>query len=293
MISDLIKLLRLRQWTKNFFIFIPLFFSGQLLNIYLLLNNLIAFVSFCFIASSIYCLNDIIDINADRKHPIKKNRPIASNKISIRQGYAIMIICLLVGILFPIIIINENHIKVLSVFSIYILLNIAYCLYLKKIALIDVMIVSLGFVFRILVGGYSANIQLSNWLIIMTFLLALFLALAKRRDDVIIFEKTNVTLRKNIDKYNVSFLNQAITIVATIIVVSYIMYTISEKVMHRFNSEYLYVTSIFVLLGILRYMQLTIVEELSGSPTEILFKDRIIQSSILGWVLLYSYIIYF
>lgn len=292
MINDLIILLRPKQWIKNLFIFLPLFFSGHFFNLNLLSNCVIVFISFCFVSSGIYCLNDIIDISSDKIHPTKKFRPIASDKIPIKNGYILMLSCFLIGFLFVIIFINFNVINILKIITLYICLSIAYCLFLKKISIIDVMVLSLGFVLRILIGGFSTNIALSNWIIIMTFLLALFLAIAKRRDDVIIFQETKLSVRKNINNYNISFLNQIITIIATIIFVSYIMYSISEEVINRFHTKYLYVTSIFVLLGIIRYMQVTLVYESSGNPTEILLKDKVIQLSILGWILLYSYIIY-
>ena len=175
----------------------------------------------------------------------------------------------------------------------YILLNIAYCVRLKQIALVDVFVIATGFVLRVFAGGFATGIYLSHWIILMTFLLALFLAFAKRRDDVVIYEDTGVIARKNVNRYNLDFMNQAITIVASITMVCYILYTVSPEVIERFDSPYVYITSIFVLAGIIRYLQLTIVDVKSGSPTKILMKDLFIQLCIVGWVCVFITIIYF
>jgi magnesium-transporting ATPase (P-type) len=142
------------------------------------------------------------------------------------------------------------------------------------------------------VGGAATGINLSEWIIIMTFLLALFLAFAKRRDDVILYENTGVSHRKNTNRYNLEFMNQVITVLATIIIIAYIMYTLSPEVIGRLKSKHIYFTAIFVLMGIIRYLQVTIVDLKSGSPTKILLRDRFIQCCIIGWVGLFIIIIY-
>jgi 4-hydroxybenzoate polyprenyltransferase len=156
-----------------------------------------------------------------------------------------------------------------------------------------VFIIALGFVLRILMGGVATGIYISHWIILMTFLLALFLAFAKRRDDVAIYETSGVKARKNIDRYNLDFMNQAITVVASVTMVCYIMYTVSEDVVARMGSHYVYVTAIFVLAGIIRYLQVTIVDVKSGSPTRVLMKDRFVQACVAGWLLTFAIILYF
>jgi len=291
-ILEIFKLLRPSQWLKNFFIFLPLFFDKQLVNLNSLINCLIAFFAFCFIASSIYCFNDIIDVENDRKHPYKKLRPIASNSISIFSGYIIMLISFVIGILFSILLNHEIFFKVLSILILYYFINILYCLFLKNYAIVDVFIIAFGFILRILVGGFSASIRLSQWIILMTFLLALFLAFAKRRNDVYLFNQTGINLRNHTSNYNVSFLDHTLSIVASITMVCYIMYTVSDDVCKRLNTNYLYFTSIFVLAGIIRYLQITLVENKSGSPTSILLTDRFIQLCILFWIASFIIIIY-
>lgn len=171
-------------------------------------------------------------------------------------------------------------------------MNIAYCVRLKQIAIVDVFIISVGFVLRIAVGGLSTGIFLSHWIVLMTFLLALFLAFAKRRDDVALYEKTGEVMRKNIVRYNLSFINQVMGIVGGMTIVCYLMWSVSPEIVERLGSSYLYVTSIFVLAGIIRYLQITIVDGRSGSPTAILYRDRFIHACLIGWGLSFIIIIY-
>lgn len=287
---NILILLRPHQWLKNLFIFLPLFFDRHLLDWSYLYPTLIAFVAYNFAASAIYCFNDIWDMAADKLHPMKCNRPIASGEISIRNGYIVMAFCLLIS--FLILNICGQRFYLFAIVGFYLVMNIAYCIFLKRIALVDIFIIALGFVLRILVGGAVTEIHLSHWIVLMTFLLALFLAFAKRRDDVVIYEDTGVQARKNINRYNLSFMNQSISIIASITMVCYIMYTVSEEVVSRVHSSYLYLTSVFVLLGLLRYLQLTVVDIKSGSPTRALMQDKFIQICVLFWIVSFFIILY-
>jgi 4-hydroxybenzoate polyprenyltransferase len=291
-ITSIIKLLRPEQWTKNFFIFLPAFFNGQLLDVSVLPACIVAFTAFSFAASSIYCFNDIFDVEADKLHPQKCKRPVASGIVSKKTAYAIMATCFLLSMSI-IFFFNENtdYTLIITV-SFYYIMNIAYCVKLKRYPIIDVVIISIGFVLRVKVGGETTGIWLSEWIIIMTFLLALFLAFAKRRDDVILYLNTGVSLRRNTTRYNLEFMNQIITVIATIIIIAYIMYTLSPTVIERFHSKYIYFTAIFVLMGIIRYLQVTIVDLKSSNPAKILLHDRFIQCCIIGWIGLFFGIIY-
>lgn len=290
--KDLLLLLRPHQWIKNCFVFLPLFFNGDLNNWDLFIDALVAFVAFCLVASSIYCFNDIYDVEADRKHPKKRTRPIASGKVSVFQAYCLMGV-LFVGSLFAVCLgLPNSSLEAMSILVLYFLMNIAYCIRLKNIALLDVFVIAVGFVLRVLIGGMACKIMLSHWIILMTFLLALFLAFAKRRDDVVLYQETGVLPRKNVNKYNLDFMNQAITVISAVTMVAYVMYTVSDEVMERFRSRYVYLTTVFVLAGILRYMQITIVDVKSGSPTKVLMKDHFIQLCILGWILVFLILIY-
>ncbi len=290
-IKDLIKIIRPHQWIKNVFVLVPLFFGGSLTNKTDILAAAIAFFAFSFIASSIYCLNDIVDVEDDRKHPKKCHRPIASGKVSVAQGYAIMV--LMIALSFGCVsLLGEFAAGSAVVIGIYLLLNIAYCLWLKRLAIVDVFVIAFGFVLRLLIGGIATDISLSNWIVLMTFLLTLFLSLAKRRDDVVLMNETGHAPRMNTIRYNLSFINQAITITATVTIVCYIMYTVSPEVEQRVGTKYLYLTTVFVLLGILRYLQLTLVDNKTGDPTRALLQDRFLQAVLTLWILAFLIIIY-
>jgi len=288
----ILKLLRPEQWSKNFFIFLPLFFNGQLLNFNLLLQCVVAFFAFSFSASSIYCFNDIYDVETDRHHPKKCKRPIASGKISVITAYVVMTVCFAVSIIVLFLFGSAEKFSLMGLIAFYYVMNIAYCVKLKRYAIVDVIVISIGFVLRILVGGTATGIWLSEWIIIMTFLLALFLAFAKRRDDVVLYQNTDVSPRKNTNHYNLDFMNQVMTVVSTVTIIAYIMYTLSPDVIERFHSRNIYITAVFVLVGIIRYLQITIVDLNSGNPTTILLKDRFIQICLAGWLLTFLYLIY-
>ena len=293
-ILNILRLMRIEQWTKNAFVFLPLFFDRHLLEWSYWQPSLIAFFAFSFAASGIYCFNDIYDVEADRLHPKKCKRPIASGTISIAQGYVITALCWLLsaGLLLTDIFALGNQTWLWVIILSYVVMNLAYSTKLKQIPILDVFIIAIGFVLRVFAGGANAHIYISHWIVLMTFLLALFLAFAKRRDDVVEWEATGTSRRKGINKYNTAFMNQAMTIVATLTMVCYIMYTISDSVMERIGNQYLYITSVFVLAGIIRYLQIAIVDVKSGSPTKILLKDRFIQLCIAGWLIAFAIILY-
>lgn len=288
-INSILKLMRPHQYVKNLFIFLPLFFVGQITSPELFTNALIAFIAFSISASAVYILNDYLDIEDDRKHPTKKDRPLASGLISKKEAFILIVLFSSIGLT----IMAIQSIQALIVLLLYIVLNIGYSFYLKHIAIIDIAIISVGFVFRIFIGAIVTETPLSKWIVIMTFLLSLFLALAKRRDDVIHFMNTGKKMRKVIDGYNLQLIDGAMMIMASVVIVSYILYTTSLEVIKRINSEYLYLTSFFVILGVLRYMQISFVENNSGSPTKILLKDKFMIINILAWVFSFIYLIYF
>lgn len=293
--KDIIKLLRPYQWLKNLFVFAPVFFNGSVLDIDYLLPSFMVFSSFCMAASSIYCFNDIYDAETDRMHPIKRNRPIASGAVSKNMGYCLMIICLVLSIIMIFSFCwhsDSARIIIFTLILFYVLLNIAYCVWLKHKVIVDVFIIAMGFVIRIYAGGAATGIELTNWLVLMTFLLALFLAFAKRRDDVAMYETTGKVVRDNITRYTLDYMNQVIGIIASVTMVCYIMYTVSPEVTDRFHSSKIYLTSVFVLAGIVRYLQVTMVDVKSGSPTKVLLHDKFIQTCVFCWILSFVLIIY-
>ena len=286
--KNFIKLIRPKHYFKNLFILLPLFFSGQINNTELLLKGLVAFIAFSLVASSIYIFNDYKDIYNDRKHPIKKFRPLASGSIKKNTALNLMIIFLISGS----ILMYFLSFKSFIVLTLYILLNFAYSLKLKQITLLDVTIIASGFVLRIFTGSFAYGVTLTIWIVIMTFLIALFLALAKRRDDVLILNKSGKKTRKSIDGYNLKLIDGIMIMMSAVVIVAYIQITITEDFMLKFESENLYLTGLFVIFGIMRYLQITIVEEKSGSPTEIIYTDKILQISIILWMLMFCWFIY-
>ena len=258
--KNLIYLIRPHHYIKNIFILLPLFFSGQFTNTDQLLNGLIAFAAFSLSASAIYIFNDYKDINYDRKHPKKRNRPLASGLIKKDTAIFLMITLLIIGFL----LMGSVNKDSLIVLTIYVLLNILYSLKLKRIALLDITIIAIGFVLRLFAGSFSYNVTLEISIVIMTFLLALFLALAKRRDDVLIFNKSGTKTRKSMDGYNLQLIDGNILVMSAIIIVAYLQYTTTFEIIEKFDNENLYLTSLFVIFGIMRYLQITFVERKSA-----------------------------
>ena len=291
MIKSALKLIRPKQWLKNVFVMMPMFFGGSLMNTQAIYAAVVTFFAYSFIASSVYCFNDIIDVEYDRRHPVKCHRPIASGAITLSQAYGLMALMFFLSMA-TLLLLRVNMWVVGGIIPFYYVLNLSYCAWLKQHAIVDVCVVAFGFVLRLLAGGEATEVTLSKWLVLMTFLLTLFLSFAKRRDDVIRMEETGEAPRKNTIRYNLTFINQAITITASVTLVCYIMYTVSPEVTARAHTEYLYLTTIFVLLGLLRYIQLTVVDKRSGDPTKIMLRDRFTQVVVLLFALSFFLIIY-
>lgn len=289
-LKGLLQLLRPEQWLKNAFVFIPLFFDAKLFDLAYVNQAAIIFLAFSFAASAIYCLNDIQDIERDRLHPRKRFRPIASGVISTSAAYATMSFCVLASLLLACIG-TDTYSSALIILT-YLLLNVAYCFKLKHYAIVDVFIIATGFVLRIFAGGACCNIHLTPWIVLMVFLLALFLAFAKRRDDVLIYEHTGTLARSGIDRYNLPFMNQIIGLIATITIVCYILYTVNPDVVARFDSEYVYLTAVWVIAAMIKYLQITMVDLKSGSPTKVLLTNRFVQACIVGWGIHFLILIY-
>ena len=290
--KNLVFLLRPEQWVKNLFVVFPVFFNGQLLNISALSSCATAFIAFSLAASSVYCFNDLCDVNADKRHPEKKQRPFASGAVSATTVSVVMASCFVLSMLLLGVFGGKTRYFLMLLTTLYCLMNIAYSLWLKQYAIIDTIIIAVGFVLRVVIGGTATGIWLSEWIIVMTFLLSLFLAFAKRRDDVVVFENTGVSPREKTDSYNLDFINQTMTVLATVTIVAYLIYTLSPDVMARFHCRYLYLTTVFVLAGIIRYLQIAIVDLNSGNPTKVLWRDRFIQTCVLAWIISFLVLIY-
>jgi len=267
---------------------LPLFFAGKLFDHQLMQNVLLGVICFSFSASAVYILNDYKDIESDRGHPSKKNRPLASGKIS--PGVALLgaIILLAIGFTGAWFL----SLRFFVILGAYLLMNVAYTFKLKHIAVLDTTIIATGFVLRVMAGGAVTGIPISQWIVLMTFLLALLLGFAKRRDDVLIYMESGRKMRKSVDGYNLEFINLSMVMMAGVVIVAYMMYVLSDEVVDRWQTNNLYLTAFPVIMGVLRYLQLTFVKGKTGNPTKILLKDWVIQVVIASWVALFYLIIY-
>jgi len=280
MVKDLIRLLRPQQWLKNGVVLAGLIFAGEADVTDKVIIALEALVAFCFLSSAVYVLNDIIDSKHDRLHPLKKNRPIAAGEISIPVALVTGIILAAAGILTAISI-NQQF---LIIAGCYLLLNIIYTFVLKNVVILDVMSIASGFVLRAAAGAAAIDVDISGWLLITTFVLALFLGLGKRRHELIYLEKEAVGHRKILEKYSTYLLDQLIGVVTASTVITYLFYTLSPEVGAKLNTEYLFATVPFVIYGIFRYLYLVHKEEKGGSPTRLLFTDRPLLLDVLLWL---------
>ena len=297
-LQAILKLIRVKHWVKNLFLFIPSFFAGHLFHTRELMLVGIGALAFSFVSSGVYILNDYRDRNIDKLHPRKKLRPLASGEVKPSSAIVLMI-CLIISGLAIAAKLNTPFFFLLSG---YLALNFAYSFGLKNIPILDLFIVSLGFLIRVYSGGVIAGLPITHWLSLMILLLALFLILAKRRDDLVLMKNgkngkngkhaADTVIRKSSMKYNLVYINSCVTLLSAVMVVAYIMYTVSPEVTERFESKYLFATTIFVIAGIMRYLQIVFVEKNSGSPTRIFIRDRFILCTIAGWILTFYLLIY-
>lgn len=283
-----LRLLRPQHYLKNVLIFAPLFFAQQFLHVDLLLRVFVASIGYMFLMGAVYVYNDLSDVEEDRLHPTKRFRPLSSGEVPIWLALVTALFCVIAGL----IILGILNTGSLIVGMIYLMLNISYSLGLKHIAILDVAILATGFVLRLFVGAFVAGVALSNWIIVIVYLAALFLGLAKRKDDLQILEETGRVTRKSISGYNSQFVDIAITVIVSVTLVAYILYTVLPDNENKFADRNLYLTSIFVLLAALRYLQITYVHGKSASPVKILARDRFLQAVVLCWALAFAVIIY-
>lgn len=283
----ILQLIRIKQWIKNFFLFAPLVFSHHLFELGYISIALKAFVSFCFLSSVVYIINDIADLEQDKNHPTKKNRPLPSGKISIPNAIIISFI-FFVGM---IILAYDLNPKFKFALTVYFIINILYSFKLKQIVLLDIFFIAFGFMIRIIAGGWVINVYISSWLILTTLFLSLFLAVTKRRSELAVIEN-NLSTRKVLNDYSILFADQLATISAAGTVISYALYTVSERTREIFQTENLVFTTPFVVYGIFRYLYLVHKKNLGENPTQIIITDIPMIINILLWVFASIGIIY-
>jgi|TARA_B100001939_G_scaffold26645_1_gene21514 4-hydroxybenzoate polyprenyltransferase len=283
-----LKLIRANNWIKNLFILLPLFFSGELFNLTKLSNTILVIIGFSLVTSFVYIINDIFDINFDKNHQEKRFRPIASGRISIKKSVVIGSLLLFIG--FSVLLLCSWNAFLISI--IYVGLNLLYSAKLKHVSVIDFVIVAVGFVLRILIGGEVGDVELTQWMTIMVFLLCLFIAITKRRHDVYQYEFNEQVNRKVVTKYTVEFMDKLLSINSSTLLVAYLLFITSEDVLTRYPSKYLMLTFLFVLIGVFRYNQITSVDNKGSSPLKILFEDIFLQITLFLWLVTFFFIIY-
>jgi len=280
MVKNLFRLLRPQQWLKNGVVLAGLIFAGEAAAIDKVIIAVEALAAFCLLSSAVYILNDITDCKRDRLHPLKKNRPIAAGEISTATASVTGLILAGAGIAIAAMI----NLPFLIMAGCYLVLNILYTFILKNVVILDVMVIAGGFVLRAAGGAAAIDVEISGWLLITTFVLALFLGLGKRRHELIYLEKEAVAHRKILEKYSTYLLDQLIGVVTASTVITYLFYTLSPDVSAKLHTQYLYATIPFVIYGIFRYLYLVHKEEKGGSPTRLLFTDRPLLLDVVLWL---------
>ena len=280
MIWELLRALRPQQWIKNLFVFAPLIFSQNVLNRALVLRAGLAFLAFCLISSAVYLLNDLRDIEEDRQHPLKVQRPLASGRLKRSAAVAPLAIIAPAGFLVALLVNRSFVFIALGYFA----LQIAYTLWLKHVVILDVFVVAAGFLLRVVAGGFAIHVYLSSWLLICTTLLALFLAMGKRRHEIVLMEGRAASHRPILKEYNTYLLDQMISVVTASTLLAYCLYTISEETVAKFGTRNLIFTVPFVLYGIFRYLYLIHQKAEGGTPESLIIRDKPLLVAIALWI---------
>lgn len=284
-----IKLVRVPQWIKNFFVFVPLLFSRHIFDKTYLLSAFTAFLMFCLVSSIVYIFNDIVDIEADRAHPVKQFRPLPSGKISLRKaGIVLTGFLALIGFFLPAM---NIHFRIFLLS--YFLLNILYTFIFKHMVLLDIFSIALGFMLRVLAGASVINVEVSSWLILTTMFISLFLGIMKRRSELVLISEVPVqNTRKVLSLYSLNFIDQMSTIAAAGVIVCYALYTVSDRTVRMFHTENMIYTTPFVVFGIFRYMYLVYMNNKGENTVEIMMTDVPMITNVILYIIATILIIY-
>ncbi len=288
-ITGALHLLRPTQWLKNTFLFAPLIFSKHLFEMTYVWREVFAFFGFCIISSVVYVMNDVIDREADRIHPIKQHRPLASGLLGLSEA-ALIVLLLLTVLSFFVPLLNTHYWYTVVA---YCLLNLAYSWWLKQIVLVDVFIIAAGFMLRVLAGVFAIDVVISSWLVLCTLFVSVFLAISKRRGELILNAATDsYAARPVLKQYDLVFIDQIMTIAASGMAISYALYTVAERTVNIFGTENLIFTTVFVLFGIFRYIFLMRSRKSDDNPMHLLLTDTPLLVNILLWFVTCVFIIY-
>ncbi len=288
-ILKLIELIRPKQWIKNFFVFAPLLFAGELFHINIFIKSIYAFLAFSGASSLVYIINDISDIESDKYHKEKRFRPLASGDVTINQARIFFVVILALTVLLCF---NLSKGFIIAAAT-YFIINLLYSLKVKNIVLLDVFFISFGFMLRIIGGAAAITVQLSSWMILTAIFISLFLAISKRRAELSQNNNQNLEKqRKVLTEYDITFTDQMNTIAATGTIICYALYTVSEKAIKTFNTENLIYTTPFVIYGIFRYLYLIHKKNLGESPSQVVTKDLPLIINVFIWLVISIFIIY-
>lgn len=288
MFKTLVKALRIYQWSKNLLVFAPLVFAQQLQVPGQILRSLVAFAAFCAASSAIYLFNDLMDIEHDRVHPEKCMRPLASGALSVRAALGIII-----GLLFvSMVLASRLNVRFFAILAFYVVLIVLYSLILKRLVIVDVMVVSIGFVIRAMAGAIALSVTFSNWLVVCTMFLALFLGFSKRRHEMRFLSEGATNHRPVLMHYTIPYLDSLNILVAGATLITYTIYTCSPEVVLRLGTDKLYLTLPFVVYGLFRYLYLVQQNMDGGDPSSSLLKDRPLAATVLLWAIACTGIIY-
>jgi 4-hydroxybenzoate polyprenyltransferase len=287
-LRDLWQLMRPMQWSKNLVVFAALIFAKHLFNGTDVLLVSLGFLAFCLTASSAYVMNDLRDCERDRQHPLKSLRPLPAGRVRRSTATALAAALLATGLTMALVLHPGFGVLVVLYFA----LQVAYTFWLKEVVILDVMAIAAGFVIRAAAGGVVIAVPVSPWLIICTFLLALFLGFSKRRHELILLEARATDHRASLKEYSPYFLDQMIAVVTASTVVAYAIWTVSPEIREKLGTEKLYLTIPFVLFGIFRYLYLVHQREEGGNPTQLLLSDRPLLVDVLLWIITAAVLLY-
>jgi len=289
-VKSYIRLARPNQWIKNMFLFASLIFSRHLFEGDFVLTELHAFLVFCLLSSAIYVLNDVADREADSLHPIKRTRPIAAGTISPAAGVVFALLLLVVTAVLAGMLSRSFQYAA----AIYAVLNIGYSFWLKRVMLVDVFIIAAGFMLRVLAGAFAIDVEVSHWLVLCTLFVSLFLAISKRRGELMLVrDANNYSERPVLREYDIAFIDQIITVTAAGMAISYALYTVADRTVAMFKTENLIFTTVFVLFGIFRYLFVLKQKKIEDNPAVLLLSDPVMIVNVGAWFVSCVLIIYF
>jgi 4-hydroxybenzoate polyprenyltransferase len=288
-ISLILTAMRPHQWVKNLFIFAPLLFGRKLTDLSAIGYSLMAFSIFCMLASALYIFNDWIDAEDDRNHPEKCNRPISSGALSVPVALISSLVLAIIG--FGLASLISFYFFIIA--ALYVMLTLSYCLTLKKLIVLDAMAIAAGFVVRIVGGAIAVSVMPSHWLIVCAYLLALFLAFTKRRQELLTLSQKAGDHREVLNEYSLEFLEKVNNILIGASIVCYALYTVAPETIEKFNTDNLIYGTVFVIYGMFRYMILIQNPSNGGNPSKMLLQDKPLLLTVISWVIYNAFMIYY